>query len=73
MKMRVHRFKALRVATVLTSLALVLPVVSTLSGSASAAAAAKPNGHGAKIVVFMPSDALGPYITGDSDGIAKTP
>lgn len=70
MKMRVNRFKALRVATVLTSLALVLPIVSTLSGSASAAA--KPNGKGKTIVVFMPNDSLGPYITGDSDGISKT-
>ena len=71
MKMRVHRFTAMRVVTIVASLALVAPIVTSLSGSASAAAA-KPNGKGKTVVVFMPNDSLGPYITGDSNGISKT-
>lgn len=71
MRVGTKKVSAARLITVLLSLTLALPVVA-LVPSISSGAATTLNGKGAKIVVFMPNDSLGPYIVGDSDGIVKT-
>lgn len=71
MRVGTKKVSAARLITVLLSLTLALPAVA-LVPSTSSGAATTLNGKGAKIVVFMPNDSLGPYIVGDSDGIVKT-